>query len=170
MKQITPEDLRNLTDGNADIAARVEALNRLAYWEKGKYDHLEPTIAGLLHDPSAFIRGGAIKTLLAGWYRDGYVDQAAEILRMDRDEDWTARADAAFALAQYTIRTGKHHNRIVGELVRALLQDQDSAVQERSYQELLRVLAPERDAYAATGEFDRDRDVDWDLLRPYMTE
>src|SRR5262249_25560957 len=159
VKQITPDDLRNLTDPNADIAARVEALTRLAHWEKGKYDHLESTIAGLLSDPSSFVRGGAIKTLLAGWQRGKYVEAAIQMLRTDVDEDWTARADAAFALAQYAIHAGKERERIVCELVRAIRKDQDPAVQERAYEEVLRILAPDREAYFPA-DFDPDRDVD----------
>src|SRR5262249_17941086 len=57
MKKITPEDLRVLTDQTADEADRAESLIRLTHWERGKYDYLEPTIAGLLRDPSALVRG-----------------------------------------------------------------------------------------------------------------
>jgi hypothetical protein len=168
IKKITADDLRNLTDAKADVPDRVEALTRLAYWERGKYNHLESTIVGLLKDPSAMVRGAAIKTLVAGWFLEKYVDEAIAILRNDRDEDWSARADAAFALAQYAIHTGKDRDRIVRELVRTIRTDIDPAVQQRAYEEALRIVAPDRDAYSSPLDFDRDRDVDWDVLLPYM--
>lgn len=166
MKQITNEELGKLTDTAAEPADRAEVLMRLAHWEKGKHENLESTISGLLADPSAMVRGGAIKTLLA-WGKDKYVDAAIRLLRADKDEDWTARANAAFALAAYVSNTGKQRERIVRELVGALREDPEWPVQERCYESLLEILAPERSVETG-GEFDRERDVDWDLLRPYI--
>jgi hypothetical protein len=167
MKQITTRDLATLTDSTAEPADRAEVLMRLAHWDKGQHERLEGTIAGLLADPSAMVRGGAIKTLLA-WGKDKYVDAAIQLLRTDKDEDWNARANAAFALASYVYNSGKQRDRIVRELVHALREDPEWPVQERCYESLLEILAPERSVEAA-GEFDRDRDVDWELLRPYVS-
>ncbi len=139
MKQITIDDLAKLTDIRAEPADRAEVLMRLAHWEKGKHEHLESTIASLLADPSAMVRGGAIKTLLA-WGKENYVDAAIRLLRTDKDEDWTARANAAFALASYVSSSGKQRDRIVRELVGALRQDPEWPVQERCYESLLEIL------------------------------
>jgi hypothetical protein len=137
MKQITPEDLRVLTDASADAARRAQALSRLSHWEKGKFDHLEPTIAALL-----------------------------ELLQV-RDEWSVARTDAAFALGQFVRFTGKERDRIIRALVKALQNDPDSAVQASCYEQLLQLLAPQREA-PEIDDFDRARDVDWALLQPYV--
>lgn len=88
------------------------------------------------------MRGAAINTLLGSWHREKYLDSAIRLLLEDRGEDGTCRADAAFALGQFS-------------------------VQRRSYEEILRMVAPDREAPDG-GEFDRDRDVDWALLAPLL--
>ena len=167
MKKVTPEDLAALTDSNADPADRVRALSRLGHWEKGKYDKLESTIASLLKDESSAVRGAAINTLLGSWHREKYLDAAIRLLLEDRDEDWTCRADAAFALGQFSLRTNKERERILTALLAALKQDPEWPVQRRSYEEILRLIAPDREAPDG-GEFDRDRDVDRALLAPLL--
>ena len=167
MKKVTPEDLAALTDSNADPADRVRALSRLAHWEKGKYDKLEPTIASLLKDESSAVRGAAINTLLGSWHREKYLDAAIRLLMEDRDDDWTCRADAAFALGQFSLRTNKERDRVLTALLAALKHDPEWPVQRRSYEEVLRLIAPDRQPPDG-GEFDRDRDVDWTLLAPLL--
>jgi hypothetical protein len=168
MKQITPDDLSALTDKNAEPAQRVRALSRLAHWERGKYDHMEPTIASLLDDSNPMVRGAAIKTLVAGWQRGRYVDRAIAMLLTIREDEWSnERSDAGFALAQFAQITGKESDRIIRALIQALRTDPDDLVQQSCYKEILGLLAPDRaapDGY----EFDRERDVDWDLLKPYL--
>ena len=166
-KQVTEQDLRNLTDQAAEPADRAEALMRLAHWEKGQYDRLEPTIVGLLDDASAMVRGGAIKTLLA-WQRDSHVESAIRLLQTDHDEDWTARANAAYALGNYALNTGRSRERIIRALTAALRHDPEWPVQEQCYESLLQLLRPEQTIASNGGEFDRERDVDWELLRPYI--
>lgn len=169
MKELTPDDLRALSDSRADPSARARALSRLAYWEKGKYDHLEGAVAALLDDESPFLRGEAAKTLLAGWKREKYVDRVSKFLLEDRSEDWVGRVDSAFALGQFAIYTGKRKEDVARVLVRALKNDPDVAVQTRSYEQLLRLLAPDRDVPSFDEyEFDRQKDVDWALLAPYV--
>lgn len=170
MKAVTPDDLRNLSDPNADPVDRVQALSRLAHWEKGKYNNLEPTIAGLIaDDPSSAVRGGAIKTLLSGWKREKYFELAIQMLHTDTDADWIARADAAYALSAFAKYTGKGRDRVIRELAKAVRDDDAWPVQQRCYEELLELLAPDHEANFS-GEFNRDRDVDWNLLSPYLAE
>lgn len=168
MKKITPEDLRTLTDVSADPVDRAESLARLTHWEKGKYDHLEPTIASLLRDPSATVRGAAIKTLL-GWGREKYMDAAIQMLRSDEGEDGIARSNAAFALAAYAQHFGER-DRIVREMVSSLRNDPEWSVQEKCYELLLSLVAPHQKHTPGYDPFDRDRDVDWELLRPWRPQ
>jgi len=168
VKKITDNDLRVLVDANADPAERAQALTRLAHWEKGKYLHLEPTIAGLVRDPSFLVRGAAINTLL-GWGLEQYIDAAIEMLRTDFDDDRTLqRVEAGQALERYTARFGKHRDRVIRALVAGLRRDPSWCVQAACYRSLLRLLAPDRELEEHDREFDRDQDVDWELLRSYF--
>ncbi len=85
------------------------------------------------------------------------------MLLEDRYEDWTCRADAAFSLGQFSLGTHRERERILAALLAALKQDPEWPVQRRAYEEILRLIAPDREAPDG-GEFDRDRDVDWSLL------
>lgn len=86
----------------------------------------------------------------------------------DRSDDWIGRADAAFALGQFAFYSGKRREEIVRTLVRVLGEDPDPAVQAACYEQLLHLLAPERDVPVFDDDFDRRRDVDWSLLQPYL--
>jgi hypothetical protein len=167
MKTISPEDLRALTDRSAEPSRRAQALSRLAHWEKGSFNHLEGTIAGLLDDDEPMVRGAAIKTLLSGWELEKYLPKAIAMLREASGEDgWMARSNAAFALGQYARFTGRDKDKIVRALVAAMQSDPDSAVQRACYEQLLQILDPDRDP-PDSEEFDNVRDVDWKLLEPY---
>jgi hypothetical protein len=63
-KTISDVDVRALTDPDSDPVDREAALRHLAHWEKGKYIHLESTIANLFHDPIPMVRGAS--RLLSG--------------------------------------------------------------------------------------------------------
>lgn len=166
MKTLSPDDLRALSDRDADPADRQRALSRLAHWEVGKYAHLETTIVSLLDDEDAMVRGAAYKTLLA-WKLDQYLTRAADALKNDTESD--VRQDVAFALARYAVATRKDVPRILGWLVDALDIDEDVYVQREIYEGILKILAPDRDA-PETENFDRVRDVDWKLLAPYRNK
>jgi vesicle coat complex subunit len=163
-KTISDADVRALTDPNSDPVDREAALRHLAHWEKGKYVHLEPTIARLFHDPIPMVRGAAIKALVGTWHLTDHVDEALKMMR--GDSDWSVRADAAFAVGSYAKYTGHERERILKALAEAVRADEDPAVQEAAYEQVLALL--ERDITWSAGEFDRDRNVDWELLQPHL--
>jgi HEAT repeat protein len=168
-KTISPEDLAVFADRTADPILRERALSRLAHWEKGKYDHLEPEIAKLLDDPDPGIRGAALRTLLYAWQRAAYFDRAMKMLLSQPDPAYSVRSDAAFSLGGFAQLTGQRRDEAIRALVRALRSDEDWSVQAACYEALLELVAPDRSRHLPD-EFDRDRDVDWALLAPYSTE
>lgn len=169
MKKISPDDLRALTDKKAEPARRAQALSRLAHWERGKYDQLESTIASLLDEDNPMVRGAAIKTLVSGWQREKYLGKAIDILLKPKDEWWVARGDAAFALGQYARFAGRERDRIIRVLLQGLKTDPEWPVQRACYEQLLELVAPDRDP-PESEEFNRDTDVDWNLLAPYLPQ
>jgi hypothetical protein len=165
-KKVSDDDVRALTDPNADPVDREAALRHLAHWEKGKFVHLEPAIAAAFKDPVAIIRGAAVKALVGSWHLSRYVDFAMTMLR--DDADWSARADAAYALGSYAKFVAEGRDRILRSLAAAVKRDDDPAVQEAAYEQLLSVVDAEAQQSWTSGEFDRERDADEDLLQRYL--
>jgi hypothetical protein len=88
------------------------------------------------------------------------------------EPEWEARPQAALALKSFVlysnICTGMQRERIIQELVQALTTDDNEYVQSRCYESLVEILAPERKPITLPDYFDRNRDVDWNLLKPYL--
>ncbi len=112
------------------------------------------------------LRGAAVKALVGQWDKQRYLEEATQILHTD--PEWGARADAAVALSMFTRFSGQQRESILRELTRALIRDEDCAVQKRCYKELLQILAPSKSVTSIPDYFDRSRDVDWELLKPYL--
>lgn len=162
-----PGDIALLKDDNADPLDRAAAMSRLAH--DLLYD-LEPEMAKLLNHPHESLRGEAIRVLVGRWKRTAYFDKAFEMLR--NDPEWNARCDAVYALgswARFAKAPKEEVDRVVRLLVDAFLKEEDDMVQKSYYRELLDILVPgSRRSREVPDYFDRDRDVDWELLKPYM--
>lgn len=157
------EDVATLRDGDADTGDRVAALSRLA---SDRRLDLEREVRDLLDDPEARLRAEAAWILVGRWWRAEHVDAIAGLLRDDPSPH--ARAGAAAALSAFVQRTGLGRDGIVRELVAALRTDDDTITRRAIYEDLLRILAPGRDSVAVPTDFDPARDVDWELLEPYV--
>jgi hypothetical protein len=166
VKTIDPNKLARLTDPSLDVVSLIDLLRQLGVWERGKYDHLESAIAAHLHHQLPMVRGQAIGTLLGAWGRSRYFDTAAQMLLEDRDEDSSARTGAVLALKAYANKNPGERERVIRILVKALKQDPDEVLQMSAYQAILDLLLPDND-FEAPYEFDRDRDVDWEILKPF---
>ena len=160
-----PSDDQLVRDENADAVERSSALFRLAV---DGFFEFEPLAVELLHHSSNMLRAEAIKILVGLWRKPEYVDDAVQLLHHDPDE--MVRGDAAFALSQYAVRTGDQQESITHELANQLTQDSDFGVHEQCYRGLLSLLSPEKSHANLPTFFDRERDVDWSLLKPYLNE
>lgn len=158
-----PRDAQTLRDAEADTGDRVEALSRLA---SDRRLELEGEVRELLADPEPRLRAEAAWTLVGRWWREEDVDEVARLLRDDPSAH--VRAGAAAALSTFVQRTGLRREPVVRELVAALRTDADTITRRSIYEDLLRILAPDHDWVGVPADFDPVRDVDWELLEPYI--
>ena len=170
MKRIksTPEDESILIDETADSPDRLSSMQKLAFDGFGKQIH--PILDKWLNHSEFILRDGAISMLLGNWGHRKYVDKAIEM--MHQDEDWSVRIGAARALKKFCmdfIEGKSYEDQIIKELLLALIQDQDVFVQKTAYQELRSVINDEsRTFYDEKDYFDKEVDVDWKRLQPYL--
>jgi hypothetical protein len=163
----TPQDDIIARDESADPIDRESAIGKLTV---DRLYEFEPLFAELLNHPSHYLRGKCVYSLVGFWNRVEYLERALEMLRTE--PEWEARQDAAHALTSFVlyskICTPVQRERIILELVRALTADEDEFVQKACYEDLIEILAPERKLIQLPDYFDRNRDVDWNLLKPYL--
>jgi hypothetical protein len=163
----TPQDDVIARDENADPIDREAAIGRLTFDQLYEF---EPLFVQLLDHPSLYLRGRCIYSLVGSWKKVEYLDRAIEMLRTE--PEWEARKKAALALKSFALRskicTPVQRERIILELVRALTADEDEFVQKACYEDLIEILAPERKLIRLPDYFARNRDVDWNLLKPYL--
>lgn len=164
-KKSTPADLQMLDDESADPVERSSAIARLV---ADGFTDFETTLVALLSHPHFILRGEAIKVLLSAWKLPKYVDTAIKMLRSD--PEWSVRTDSAFSLSWFAQRTRQQQERVVKELARCLLHDDDWKVQESCYEQLLNLLGNSKKYLESNRKFNRERDVDWELLKPYVDE
>lgn len=160
-----PEDNQLAYDESARPVDRASAISRIAF--DGLFE-IEPLLKQLLLHESFLLRAEAIKSLVRRWKKPEYVDYAIKMLHSD--PEWVVRGDAALALSGFALNTGKKQNLVIKELLECLLHDHDPVVQRRIYEGLLQLLAPERSRMSLPDNFDREHDVDWELLKPYLNK
>lgn len=160
-----PEDNGLAYDEGARPVDRASAISRLT---ADGFEEIEPLLAQLIISDDFLLRGEAIKALLGLWKKSHYLNDAVRMLHTDAE--WSVRGDAAFSLTQFALRTGVQQETIVRELVRSLTQDEHFGVQEACYRGLLKLLTQERKLSTLPTSFNRERDVDWELLKPYLDE
>jgi hypothetical protein len=162
-----PQDDVMAKDETADPIDRVAAIAKLTFDQLYEF---EPLFVRLLDHPSHYLRGRCINSLVGRWYRVTYLERAIEMLRMETE--WEARQDAAHALTSFVLYsetcTLAQKERIIQELVHAVTADENDFVQGWCYKNLIAILAPERKPITLPDYFDRNRDVDWNLLKPYL--
>ena len=157
------DDVRTLSDSHADVVDRASALSRLT---SDRRTDLLPTVTRLLDDAEPMLRSEALLTLVGRWWRDECVEAAID--RLHADPDPFVRWNAAAALGMYIRRTGRRRDELLQDLVTAVRDDPDPDARRGAYEELLRILAPDRDWQSLPVDFDAEQHVDWTLLAPYI--
>lgn len=167
-KKSTIEDERIVVDEAAYSPDRLSSMRKLASDGFGK--QLHPILNDWLNNSEFILRDGAISMLLGSWGLQKYVDKAVELLH--KDGDWSVRMSAARALADFCqdfIEGEMCKDNITKELLISLLNDDDEFVQRDSYKSICRIIKNESwSYYNEKDSFDRDQDVDWNLLQPYL--
>ncbi|MBC7798466.1 MAG: HEAT repeat domain-containing protein [Pyrinomonadaceae bacterium] len=157
------DDLRKVSDEKFDAVERSSAIARLRF--DGVQD-IESVLVKLLRHKSFLLRRDAIVTLVGFWHKPDFLNEAFRILQSDVDE--SVRSGAAFALGEFAAQTGNERSQIINKLIKHLMKETQHPVQEECYKAVLRIVAPVKMPRTVATNFNRERDVDWNLLRPYM--
>jgi hypothetical protein len=160
-----PGDEQLVHDESADPVDRASALMRLA--ADGRTDLVDTAIAWLSH-PESMLRSEAITKLLVFWRRENQFSTVLDLLHHDPDPD--VRAAAACALSTYIEHAPSHGDEVLRALVHQLEHEDDRAAQACYYEELLRHILPREAVPDIPHLFERERDVDWELLRPWRSK
>jgi hypothetical protein len=168
MKRIksTLEDEQLLVNESANPADRASAAESLA--SDGLIDIVSPILKQWLEHSEPMLREEAITLLLGGFGYEQYVEKA--ILMLHNDPYWLTRGDAAFALSSFATRfksAEKYKDKIIKELLRSLISEEDKVIQRKSYQSLYEIITTKLLQFDKD-EFDRNCDIDWNLLQPYL--
>jgi hypothetical protein len=153
---------RQLLDPNEDPVNRANAIACMQ--ADGVVRH-EELIASFVDHQSPHLRSAAIKMLLR-WDRFGYLPLALDLLKNDPER--VVRGTMTQAIA-YVAHVGQHFDEIARALVAAIENDPDPGVARYAYQAARVIIVPENwlDTRVNDENFDRQRDVDWNLLAPY---
>ena len=157
-----PGDEQLLHDETANVAERASALLRLA--ADGRSDLIPVAKAWLEHD-DVLLRSEGINMLLSFWRLEEMVPKVVEMLHHDLDSD--VRTMAADALSTFVRRTEAQKDYILGEIVAQLEREDDPISQLSIYEALLDHVLPIDQHPKLPYHFNRDTDVNWDLLAPW---
>ncbi len=163
------DDPRNLRDETCALVERAAALSRLVSDERREF---EPYIVTLLTHDEPLLRAAALLALAGRWRLERYFEVAFRLLT--EDPDWLVRSNAAHALSMYACRspiTPQKKHSVLRALALSVQTDPDAGVKEAAYRALLQILErPVSEYFHASREFDLRRDVNWELLRPYLAQ
>jgi HEAT repeat protein len=167
-----PGDEQLIHDESADVVERASAFSRLA---SDGVRSIRPVAVEWLAHEDPLLRGEAIGKLITYWEEDADVE--AGLLMLAGDPAWDVRSSAAYSLGSYLFRSEalenrepKHKRRILAALIRQLETDPDDFVQAACYEALVRALVPGGASPTLSDPFDREREVDWDLLAPWREQ
>jgi HEAT repeat protein len=164
MKKFSAEMEQRLLDDGANPVERANAI--ICMRADGLECH-EALLVALLNHPSPHLRAEALRALL-GWGREQWVPLALKWLAGDRDEH--VRSFVAFDLAYAATRFPVHERAIVEALVRVLEHDASEFVAAKANSALQFLLVPGAQFLEIPNDdFDRHRDVDWELLKPFRS-
>lgn len=161
----TPDDERLLSDESPDVVDRAFAIRSLVY---DGFDEIEPVLSNLLTHSEAMLRGEAIVALLSRTDKPQYLEKAVQMLRFDND--FEARQNGALALsmfAQFSSEKNAYREIVIKELLEAVIRDKNEFVQKRSYEHLYQLITG-KNLFVESHLFDRTKDVNWSLLKPYL--
>ena len=170
MKRIksTPQDEIILADENADPVERSSSAKKLLSDGYGKV--VVPVLEQWFEHKESSLRDDAVSLLLASLGHQKHVGKAVQMLH--NDPDYIVRSNAARGLAIFCtkfIEGEKYEEKIIKELLLALIQDDEPYVQKDCYKGLCSIINEESwDYYDEKNSFDSEKDVDWNLLQPYL--
>lgn len=164
-----PGDEQLIYDETINVGERASAIFRLAV---DGYREMQPLLISLLTHKEEMLRGEAINTLLNGWGLAKYLDIALNMLI--NDPSYRVRSDAASALGGFALTTeegDKCKELIIQKLVDQLIKEESPFTRATCYEEIVRLLGVKMFLDAElSDDFSLERDVDWELLKPYLNK
>jgi HEAT repeat protein len=133
----------------------------------GRTDLVDTAIAWLSH-PESMLRSEAITMLLVFWRRESAFPKVLELLHHDPDPD--IRGAAAGALSRFVEHAPSYRARVLDALFYQLTHDDDPITQRTCYKKLLQHILPKEAVPDIPHRFNRETDVDWELLRPWRSK
>jgi hypothetical protein len=149
-----------LADDSAPPEDREHALERLVAEEA---TDLRSLVEPLVEHQDDGLRQWSLNYMLQTLGVREYVDTAIERLHSGLEgEPWCESSMAAYSLGYYASQHPEDQGRVCRALTNALLVANDSEIQASCYAALLRAMHVSRPVLSS---FQRDRDVDWSLVR-----
>lgn len=150
-----------LADDSADPVERLNALaNLVAEGATDLRDMVEP----LVNHADDGLRQWALNHMLQTLGLREYATIAIERLQASLDgEPWCESLMAAYSLGWYPLKRPEDTQWVCQQLARALRAADDPLIQAACYEALLR--ASRAPSTLVLSSFQRDRDVDWELVR-----
>lgn len=158
--KFTEEHERTLLDAQADPVDRASAISCMR--ADGVQRH-ETLLVSFLDHPSPHLRGESIAALLA-WGRREFLSIAYD--EMANEDEPGIRVMMASSLASWAMTHPRDKRESLARLAERMRIDPDEWVVERIYVRVRMVLELPR--LRSRDDFDRERDVDWAALAPYL--
>ncbi|WP_437606294.1 hypothetical protein WMF20_35580 [Sorangium sp. So ce834] len=163
--QSNAQDERLINDERAAATDRASAISRIG--SDRLYQH-EKSISMLLQHEEPVLRERAAAVLVALWGRKSYVDAVIHMLHQDADLYCRLKASSIlWNFATFSASNREDRDIVLRALAQSVARDKDSMVQAASYKHFLELTSPER-AAGVPDELDRDSDVEWELMMPYL--
>jgi HEAT repeat protein len=163
-KKSQPGDEKLIFDETAEPSLRACAVTRLAADHRREF---EPQFARFLEHENELLRCETISALVVLLRLEKYIPHALGMIAKDPSD--YVRARAAFAVGFYAYAEGGEKETILRALARAVQQDGSTLVIKAAYEGMLTILVPDAKLSRVPYDIDRERDVDWDLIRPYLS-
>ena len=165
-QKTTAKHIQALTDKSASHVVRAGAIGVIAYDKLYEY---EPQLRELVDDSDDFIQAIALFHLVGTWGRIDLLDTLLHIAlhhpsSFSRDEMYAALGNL---IAYHKITDSEIKDRALTTLIAALLNETDSTQQRSAYEAILHILDGSIPIFSKK-TFDRDADISWVRLEPYM--
>lgn len=164
-RKSTPEMERLLYVDDADPDAMSDAIDLVVTDQL--FDH-EPQIRKLVNHREEEIRGQAARSLIGIWAREDLFEKAYHMLRKDPSDIARTQALTGFGVwLQHSAIDHPRRDEVIRQMAAALRDEQDDFMQMVLYRNLREAITGQD--YFTPRDFEFERDVDWELIKPYLT-
>ena len=167
-QKTTPEDEINILNPEAHWLDIVSAMRAISFDKLTEYEHV---IYEYTKHPDWSVRGDAMSLLLSHWKREDLMEEAFAMLQDESEDVQNHVADGICIWYGYCVRKNKlskYMDQAITEVIHAALRAEDSAVRNSLYRNTLSMI--KRDTLGHVRESNFHRNVDWELIDPYIKD